>query len=107
MLLLKPSHRIIHQKNKSPAQDLSPTIRPLSPIHIMSDSDQEFPDNASQIPAFNSDATLHPMLSEPGPSLSQRSPSPLLRHSGRNRKLIKKAESQHAKIYPSQKKRRN
>lgn len=81
-------------KNKSPAQDLSPTIRPLLPIHIMSDSDQEFPDNALQIPAFNSDATLHPMLSEPGPSLSQRLPSPLLRHSGQNRKLTKKAESQ-------------
>lgn len=71
-------------KNKSLMQDLSPTIRPLSPIHITSDSDQECPVNAPEIPA----------LSEPGPFLAQRSPSPLLRQSGRNRKLTQKAESQ-------------
>ncbi len=48
LLLLKLNHRITHQ-NASPTQDLSVAIRPLSPIHNTSDSEQEFPDNATQI----------------------------------------------------------
>lgn len=92
-------------KSECHSPTLSPVILPQSPIHSMSNSKLEFPQNLSQISSVNSERSFpqlpvarHSMLPEPcfsPPSVVfQQSPLPVFRQSGRNRKLTRKAECQ-------------